>query len=421
MKKETMLFSVFLLAGAVLFGIFGMSVIREAYRHEIHTVQNLAGRMLIEYPETENAFLEALADMDRTDSGAGSVFLERYGYDEQKKIEENRRYQHTLQFFCRYLAVFVIAALAGGYCFDRLSVWKKKRQEEQILSVLEGCLSGDFQFLDDEEALKRLGNRQFADTLEKFGRKLQLKSEFLEAEHDDTKSLVTDISHQLRTPLGALRVCFLLYGEAQDEAEKGEFGERCEMQMDKLETLTEALGSISRLETHMIRLQPEKVSITELLAGAVNTVYHKALAKQIAIEVDELEEISLFLDKKWTTEAISNVLDNAVKYSSVGSCIFVRVWKLFNFVRVEIEDQGIGIPKREWNQIFRRFYRGDSDFVKKEDGIGVGLYLARKIIEEGGGTISVRQAKEKGSIFVIQLPLPQTGNLSDGQKKEGFL
>lgn len=421
MKRETLLFSALVLAGAVLFGVFGLSVIREAYQHEIQTVQNLAGRMFIKYPETENDFLEALADMDRADIEAGSVQLERYGYDEQKKIEENRRYQHTLLFFRRYLIGFVAAALAGGYCFDRLSVRMKKRQEEQILSILENCLSGDFKFLDDEETLKSLGNRQFADTLEKFGRKLQLKSELLEAEHDDTKSLVTDISHQLRTPLGALRACFSLYAETQEQTEKEEFEERCEIQMDKLETLTEALGNISRLETHMIRLQPESVSFTEILAGAVNTVYHKALSKQIAIEVDELEEIPLFLDKKWTTEAISNVLDNAVKYSPAGSSIFVRTWRLFSFVRVEIEDQGIGIPKREWNQIFGRFYRGDSDSVKKEDGTGIGLYLARKIIEEGGGTISVRSAKEEGSIFVIQLPLPQTGSLFTGQKKGGFL
>lgn len=191
--------------------------------------------------------------------------------------------------------------------------------------------------------------------------------------------------------------------------------------MDKLETLTEALGNISRLETHMIRLQPEDVSFTEILAGAVNTVYHKALSKQIAIEVEEFEEIMLFLDKKWTAEAISNVLDNAIKYSPAGSSISVRAWKLFNFVRLEIEDQGIGIPKQEWNQIFRRFYRGDNEFVKREEGTGIGLYLARKILEEGGGTISVQQAREKGSIFVIQIPLPQTGNLFVGQKKEGFL
>lgn len=414
MKRETQLFSALVLAGAVLFGMFGLSVIREAYLHEIQTVQNLAGRMFVKYPEIENDFLEALADMDREDIDAGSVRLERYGYDEQKKIEENRRYQRTILFFRRYLTVFVIAALAGGFCFDRFSVRKKKKQEEQILSILEDCLSGDFKFLDDEAALKRLGNRQFTDTLEKFGRKLQLKSELLEAEHDDTKSLVTDISHQLRTPLGALRACFSLYTEAQEQAEKEEFRERCEVQMEKMETLTEMLGNISRLETHMIRLQPECVSFTEILAGAVSTVYHKALSKQIVIEVDELEKISLFLDKKWTTEAVSNVLDNAVKYSPSDSSITVRVWKLFNFVKVEIEDQGIGIPKQEYNQIFRRFYRGSSDFVKKEDGTGVGLYLARKIIEEGGGTISVRPAKEKGSIFVIQLPLPQTGGLFNG-------
>ena len=188
MKKETQLFYALVLAGALLFGVFGLTVIREAYLHEIQTVQNLAGRMFMEYPETESDFLEALADMDRADSGAGSAWLERYGYDEEKKMEENRRYQHTLRIFRRYLAVFVIAALAGGYCFDRISTRKKKQQEEQILSILESCLSEDFKFLDDEVALKRLGNRQFADTLEKFGRKLQLKSELLEEE--DRKSVV---------------------------------------------------------------------------------------------------------------------------------------------------------------------------------------------------------------------------------------
>lgn len=415
MKKETQLFYALVLAGALLFGVFGLNVIREAYLHEIQTVQNLAGRMFMEYPETKSDFLEALADMDRADSGAGSAWLERYGYDEEKKMEENRRYQHTLRLFRRYLAVFVIAALAGGYCFDRISTRKKKQQEEQILSILESCLSEDFKFLDDEDALKRLGNRQFADTLEKFGRKLQLKSELLEEEQDNTKGLVTDISHQLRTPLGALRACFSLYTEVQEQNEKEEFEERCEMQIDKLETLTKALGNISQLETRMIRLQPENVSFTEILAGAVNAIYHKAIAKQMTIEIDEIEEVPLFLDTKWTTEAILNVLDNAVKYSPAGSSIFVRTWKLFSFVRVEIEDQGIGIPKREWNQIFQRFYRGNNDFVKKEEGTGVGLYLTRKIIEEGGGTISVRPGREGGSIFVIQLPLPSVKGLLSGQ------
>ena len=222
MKRETWLFAAFVLAGTVLFGLFGLSVIREAYLHEIQTVQNLAGRMFVEYPETENDFLEALADMDRADIGAGSAFLERYGYDEQKRIEENSRYQHTLQFFRRYLAVFFIVALAGGYCFDRISVWKRKRQEEQILFILESCLSGDFKFLDDKKCLDRIGSRHFADTLEKLGWKLQFKSELLEEEQDNTKSLVTDISHQLRTPLGALRACFSLYAEAQEQEEKEE-------------------------------------------------------------------------------------------------------------------------------------------------------------------------------------------------------
>lgn len=108
---------------------------------------------------------------------------------------------------------------------------------------------------------------------------------------------------------------------------------------------------------------------------------------------------------KWTVEAIANILDNAIKYSQCGSDIQIRAQKLYSFVRVEIEDKGIGIPKEEQNKIFTRFYRGNNDIVKNQEGSGIGLYLSRSILEEQGGTVSVRSSLGKGSIFVIQLPL----------------
>lgn len=401
MKKETCFYMALILAGGILFGVLGQAVIREAYCHEIHTVQNLAGKLFQSAPETEPVFLEALGDMDRENREAGNRILERYGYDEQKKIEENERYRHTLQMFHLLLGGFVVAALSGGYLADRISIRKKRKQEEQILAVLDGCLSGNFD--DYEDALEKLEDRRFAGLLGKIGGKIQLKSEYLEEEQDATKTLVTDISHQLRTPLGALKVCFALYTEAQTQAEQEEFRERCERQIEKIQLLADAFGSISRLETHMISLHPERVSFTEVLTDSVNSVYHKALQKQISIEIEELEETELWLDKKWTAEAISNVFDNAIKYSPAGSGIFVRARILHNFLRVEIEDGGIGISKKERNRIFGRFYRGENEVVKKEEGMGIGLYLSRKIIEEEGGTISVYPAKEAGSIFVIQL------------------
>lgn len=155
----------------------------------------------------------------------------------------------------------------------------------------------------------------------------------------------------------------------------------------------------------MIHLQPADVSLTDILVDAVNSVYEKAAAKQIAIDTEEFPDIPLFLDRKWTAEALFNILDNAVKYSPTGSLISIRVSALYSFVRVEIEDQGIGIPKEEYNNIFKRFYRGRQKAVQKTEGSGVGLYLSRKILEEQGGTLSVKAAKEQGSIFVVQLPL----------------
>ena len=224
MKKETCFYMALILAGGILFGVLGQAVIREAYCHEIHTVQNLAGKLFQSAPETEPVFLEALGDMDRENREAGNRILERYGYDEQKKIEENERYRHTLQMFHLLLGGFVAAALSGGYLADRISIRKKRKQEEQILAVLDGCLSGNFD--DYEDALEKLEDRRFAGLLGKIGGKIQLKSEYLEEEQDATKTLVTDISHQLRTPLGALKVCFALYTEAQTQAEQEEFGKR---------------------------------------------------------------------------------------------------------------------------------------------------------------------------------------------------
>lgn len=109
-------------------------------------------------------------------------------------------------------------------------------------------------------------------------------------------------------------------------------------------------------------------------------------------------------DPHWTREAIANVLENAVKYSPADSCIQIRLMRRTSFLRIDIEDQGIGIDSREYSKIFQRFYRGSALQVKEADGSGVGLYLTRTILEAQGGSISVSSGK-RGSIFTVQLSL----------------
>ena len=404
MKHRALGFTVVFLIITVFCGVWGIGVMRGAYVNEIRTVQNIAGKVITDYPETERVFAQALADMDRSSADAGVDILSHYGYDEGERIEENISYIKCVKNLIMVLAFFLTATLTCIFIILYKVDKQREKQEEEIISVLDECLSGDYDYINDLDRMRRFKNPLFADALIKLGRSFKLKTERLNEERDSTKTLVTDISHQLKTPVSALKACFTLYAEAENATDKEEFHARCKLQMNKIETLITALIQISRLETHMITLSIEKVFLTEILAGAINTVYHKAQKKQISIETTDFENLSLNLDKKWTIEAIANVLDNAIKYSPEGSQITINIQKLYNYVRVFIEDGGIGIPKDEQAKIFKRFYRGNNETVRHEDGNGVGLYLTRKIIEDEGGTIFVRPAVECGSVFCINLP-----------------
>lgn len=192
--------------------------------------------------------------------------------------------------------------------------------------------------------------------------------------------------------------------------ERREFEGRLEHQLNRLEQLIGALVNISRMETGMIRLQPEEGRIFDTILEAVNRIWLKAQQKDIGIQMeaaDEIEDLRMMQDRKWLCEALINLLDNAVKYSPSGTMITLRAFRMTSFLRIEIQDQGIGIPRENYHKVFQRFYRGKQSEVQREEGAGVGLYLARRIIEGHHGTISLdtrRKNKEKGTVFVVQLP-----------------
>ena len=225
-------------------------------------------------------------------------------------------------------------------------------------------------------------------------------------EENNTKALITDISHQLKTPLASLRMSYeLIRAEKLTDSERKEFEEKEEQEIRKLEVLLEELVNLSRLEHHMIQIKPEIKSFKKTLLDAINQVYMKAHGKKIELEVKMKEDILIRHDSKWTVEALANVLDNAIKYSEPESYIEVRVTRLTNNLLIEIEDEGIGIQEEELHLIFKRFYRGKEEAKLIKDGAGVGLYLTRSILEQQGGTIIGKRKSEHGTIFKITLPL----------------
>lgn len=165
------------------------------------------------------------------------------------------------------------------------------------------------------------------------------------------------------------------------------------------------LIKLSRLENKMIQIKPEKCGIKQTISDAVSQIFMKAYAKNIGICVEMEGDILVCHDRKWTTEAIANILDNAVKYSEPWTEVNIRVSHLLSYILIEIEDEGMGIPEEELHYIFKRFYRGSRAKELVKEGAGVGLYLARNIIEQQGGAIIAKRKSGHGTIFKITLPL----------------
>lgn len=229
----------------------------------------------------------------------------------------------------------------------------------------------------------------------------KLSAQKVEEERRSLKELITDISHQTKTPLSNILLYTQLLGEQPLDDDAMEMVEEIRRQSEKLEFLIRSLIKTSRLETGTFRLLPEKGDMGSMAGEVKKMAEAKAGAKGIVIEADETKKRAVF-DEKWTKEAVFNILDNAVKYSPEGSRIFIAVREFEMFVCLEIKDEGMGIGEDEIPKIFGRFYRGKA--VKNEEGVGIGLYLSRQIIEAEGGYIKVISKPGKGSRFQVFLP-----------------
>jgi signal transduction histidine kinase len=340
---------------------------------------------------------------------AGEKELVRYGYhledsNELYKIYESQRNQIVI--FSTTLYFIVTLIFVASYRFERRKRCLEMDSLEQTLSDFRNGIL-DIQRITNESEYTENG-KLYSEILS-LANYLRLLNERVRIEKEETKSLVTDISHQLKTPVAALKTSFeILQQDNLSLSEKKEFADRCSLQLQGIENLLEALINISRMETGMIEIKLENQCIFDTVLQGVNRVLLNADEKRIQIEMEaeeELQEMVVPHDRKWLCEAFINILENAVKYSPSDTCISIRMMRRVTFMRIEIEDQGIGIPKGEYNQVFKRFYRGNSREVKVQAGSGVGLYLTREIISKHNGTVSV-SAGEKGigSIFTIQIP-----------------
>ena len=232
---------------------------------------------------------------------------------------------------------------------------------------------------------------------------LQENRRKVDEERRELQTLVSDISHQVKTPVANLKmVTDTLLAKPVTERERRDFLQGIRSQTDKLEFLVQSMGKASRLETGAITLEKKDVPLLDTLAQAMSGIVYGAEQKGISVEVQCPDDLRVSHDSKWTAEALFNLLDNAVKYTPAGGriCVSVEQWEMY--VKLDVADTGKGIPESRQAAIFRRFYREEA--VHDQPGVGIGLYLAREIISRQGGYIKVASEVGRGSTFSVFLP-----------------
>ena len=269
---------------------------------------------------------------------------------------------------------------------------------QRLDEMLTEAMSGTFEESRyDETELSRLESKW-----KQYLTNSKMSLQRTQVERERIKTLVSDISHQTKTPLSNILLYAQLLQERTEHTEEQELAKQIVTQTEKLEFLIQSLVKMSRLETEVLEVIPAMNPVRSLVERAVEELQAKAEKKQIKVVVSEMEEqLQASYDRKWTLEALCIILDNAGKYSPTISQILVEVKEYDFYVCICVTDEGIGISEEERAQIFGRFYRGRQ--VQQEEGIGVGLYLAREILQRENGYIKVESKLGEGSSFGIFL------------------
>ncbi|MGL5750845.1 MAG: sensor histidine kinase [Paraclostridium sp.] len=399
-KKSILIMTISMIVIFSLFTIFQYNNLKNIYLEQEKINQKIVGVLVGNYPEREVEIVNSIYKQDDSYLDKGKEILSKYRYDSTYNMYENANFNEHLKYFLvNNLIVFVVIITIVSiivsyfikYIYDRLV---------KVNSDIESIINNQY-IIEEDFKEEGVFNRIYTD-LNKLSRSLNLKINGLDREKESIKELVTDISHQLKTPLASLKLYnTLLIEEELEEEDRMEFLKTNEMSINKLHNLIDSLVNISRLEASMINIKTEYKSIKHTLTKAINSTIPKANQKNISIKLHDFEDIRIPHDSKWTEESIFNVLENAVKYTPDNKNVEIEVSHTINFVRVDIKDKGIGIDKSEYNNIFKRFYR--SEEVEEIEGSGVGLYLTRKILEQQGGNIIVSSEKGQGSKFSLFL------------------
>lgn len=361
----------------------------------------IIGSVLYEHPELENDIIKYVTKESTEEQIIkGKEILKQYGYYESMKITSQPLLKNFYKSFqIRYTLVFILALipLIGIVLLEYKNIFQKVKK---ISNASEKVIEGDHSLIlkEDEEGDFAI----LAHNFNLMSNRLKLSLHKLKEDKVFLKNIISDISHQLKTPLTSLVTIneLLLTHKEMEEEVRIDFLQKSESQLSRMEWLIINLLKIARLEAQAINFQKKNVLGINFIEKALGSLKVKSDEKYQKMTVSgDLDDVYFYVDEQWTVEAVLNIIKNCIEHTKEGGEIKIHISETPLFSRILIEDNGEGIDKKDLPHIFERFYKG-SNSVNAES-VGIGLALTKVIIESQGGTILVNSEKGKGSKFDI--------------------
>lgn len=382
---------VFLIIGNIFFFYQYQSYIQN-YNSKIAVIVSLVEE---EYPNINRSELISILNSD--DKVSEDIFS-RYGIDVQKEsiIIENDR------LFSEFIIIYNILFIGLALSIILLYLKHENDQDKEIKRIVK-CIKEinkknyAINIEDNtEDELSILKNEIYKTTV--------MLKEMAESSKDDKlrlKDSLSDISHQLKTPLTSINIMLdnILDNPNMDEDTKEKFIQSIKREVTNISNLATEILKLSKFDANVVRFENKEVLVKDIIKKAISNVEMMAEIKNVEIKVVFHDNVKLVCDLNWQAEAIINILKNCIEHSSENSFINIEVIDNKIYKEIIIKDSGEGIDKKDLLHIFERFYKGKNS---SKDSVGIGLALAKKIIEMNNGSISVNSVKGKGTIFTIR-------------------
>lgn len=392
--KKIMLFSIIVILFSVVLFYFYFAYQYKTYTNQYNKkINSIINQVVLKYPDVSENEVISILNSDSNDTN----ILKKYGIDENiSSISENDILFKKYLIIDLLLIIIILLIITGYFIYNN---YRRKTKIDNIVKLISKINNRNYNLEIenyDEDELSYLKSEIY-----KFTIMLRSESDNSLKDKIKLKDSLSDISHQLKTPLTGITIMIdnILENPNMDSTIRNKFLISIKREIINMNFLIQNLLKLSKFDANVVKFNKNEIKLRDIVYSAYDKVNALSDLKNVEIKISGDDNVTLICDSMWQIEAIGNILKNSIEHSDSGSFVEINYTKNKVYSRIIIRDNGSGISQKDLPHIFERFYKGENS---SKDSVGIGLALAKSIIEKDNGNISVKSSSKTGTIFTIK-------------------